>query len=140
MREILFRGKRLDNGEWAYGDLVRSWIQTSKDNGRLIPEIKWQFVDENGEMWNDHEEVDPTTIGQYTGLKDKNGTKIFDGDIVLMIFFKDSEEPYRFTGTAEYKEQWACYVATSNEGSHMVFDESVEVEVIGNIHDKEGTK
>lgn len=72
MREIKFRGKRLDNGEWVYGN-----IQVPKP-----PFAKWFMWDEGSQV-----EVDPNTVGQYTGLKDKNNNAdIFEGDIVAVSF------------------------------------------------------
>lgn len=69
MREILFRGKRVDNGEWVCGYLYRL-------SERLNPFI--MLVNSNAES----HEVILETVGQFTGLCDKNSTKIFEGDVV----------------------------------------------------------
>ena len=72
MREILFRGKRKNDGEWMYGFPVRIY-----DYGGLVWDMHPFNTNEECTM-----EVVPSTIGQFTGLTDNNGKKIFEGDIV----------------------------------------------------------
>ena len=135
MREILFHGKRLDNGAWVEGYLVmkadpllgimNSYILTQEldDNGILRSHMAWY-------------KVDPETVGQYTGLTDKNGKKIFEGDIL-------STENGTFSNTGMghtlfYRGMWTSFYGQDAIGRDC-YDRLYTVcdsrEVIGNIHD-----
>ena len=77
MREIIFRGKRIDNGEWVYGSLFVGFKKCY-----ICPEAIAMYNFDGALCLGGFVEVDPSTIGQYTGLKDTHGQRIFERDII----------------------------------------------------------
>ena len=106
-REILFRGKRTDNDEWVNGWLI-------KDEYGMCIASNDALYHVDGNEWNFEDvEVNPETVGQYTGLTDKNGTKIFEGDIISVEFELDREPEY-----GECPKWYENYVVTFDEVHH----------------------
>lgn len=139
MREILFRGKT-DKGEWCEGFLIGRYDPTQKEDI-----IKSAFID-NGTCFYAPRKVIPETIGQYTGLTAKNGTKIFEGDIV-----KFGKYLYQITfecGSFALLDKQGFMIAKIggiNDHCYSLMnlhleccwedDWAYDIEVIGNIHD-----
>lgn len=117
MREILFRGKRKDNGEWVEGHYGEYY--SGKENVSCISIPKETI---SGSLCYD---VIPETVGQYTGLTDKNGVKVFEGDIVCIF---DGEY---FSGVVKYSNEQGSFTVDDTSLHYWVSD----IEVIGNIHD-----
>lgn len=144
MREILFRGKRLDNLEWAYG-----WYE-------MYPFGKWPVKtsiipsEEAKSGHYEHVEVYPSTVGQYTGLKDKNGKRIFEGDIIksdngeqssISVVKFGEYYPKMFYVMMDIYFPIAQHInangffAESTKHEDMILFKSPFFEIIGNVHD-----
>jgi len=125
MREIIFRGKRIDNGEWVYGYYVRN---------EHMGIIKHIIITDWAQVYVNSFKVDPDTLGQFSGLRDNKrtaefpeGQRIFEGDIV------------NFDGgiaRVEWCNDLACYLAVFADVSDVMLHAiSHRCAVIGNIHE-----
>jgi hypothetical protein len=140
VREYLFRGKRIDNGEWVEGDL----LHPIKSFGWMIVPIG---VEENAH------EVDPSTIGQFTGLTawedytlpvigDLEPIKIYEGDKLSFATFDYNGTDTIHTGTVYYCGAGFWIDCTETEGDDGVYSlsqaraEDDDMRIIGNIHDE----
>ena len=142
MREILFRGK--------YSKKSPDWIEGSfhRDEDTNICEIAYRYYKKEGEtkagIWV-YGVVDPETVGQYTGLKDKNGKKIFEGDIVRLT---DEHNEIEWTAVVvfgnpngEYNWGWQLKAIGEFDGNKDILlwvdmeESGAYCEIIGNIYD-----
>lgn len=128
MRDYLFRGKRIDNGEWVYWNIYGEFCTSKGRRTRLTRktpygEKYYYYIYELKQL------IDPETVGQYTGFTDKNGDKIFDSDVVDIL--TENEE----VGIVTYDE--GCFYVKA-DGFSVDFRNNIngnDLLIIGNIHD-----
>lgn len=117
MREILFRGKCKYINEWIEGDLLH------------LDDNPFAILEREADYFDSFNEVFPETVGQYTGLKDKNGKKIFEGDLIKYNINDNSYD----IGVIEWCYDTWKFVYPILDSSTSIWESRMEV--IGNIHD-----
>lgn len=136
MREILFRGKRIDSGEWIYGNFINTGF-TRIDGSPVV-----LIQNDAGEY-----EVIAATVGQLTGLCDKNSKKIFEGDIIKTHYANAPKADFveqvvfhggKFCAEGSTRGNYKCWEPLADGIKHIPQDKSIYMlscEIIGNISD-----
>ena len=130
-REILFRGKRSDNGEWVKGDLIHG-VAIRTGRMYIIPIVSNLECLEGCDPLDGYNVI-PSSVCQFTGITDKNGTKVFEADVVKHKFRRVWSEQ-EHTSIVVWNDNFMCYYLFDG-ASYIRMREDVIYEVIGNAYD-----
>lgn len=127
MREIIFRGKSVNDGKWHEGSYI------SMLNKEYIADVQLHDIEEI-KLEKAMNEVDPESLGQFTGVIDQHGTKVFEGDICEVIFLQGWFE----VAVVVWHKDQQRYRLDPETGKTYSFSIPRSIKVIGNIHDNPG--
>ena len=133
MREILFKAKRIDNGEWIEGSLItssnRAWISSEKTDSQRL-----RSISNTDAIWRSIEII-PETLRQFTGLYDKNGKKIWENDILMAHFDESYPEDATYEAVEWNVAGWVTHETGSVDRQYLDEFDLEHFEVVGNIFD-----
>jgi uncharacterized phage protein (TIGR01671 family) len=143
-REILFRGKRVDNGEWVDGMLA--YFFDNPKNAMIMPTCYFGTRDFGGEDEKGNPIIEdemamggfinviPETVGQFTGITDKNGGRIFEGDLIEVCENKNGPLTVEFVNA--YVGGWVLSHNSTDQKLSLGARKQSKLQITGNIHDK----
>ena len=130
MREILFKAKRIDNGEWVEGYYQKRYCLSDSEESLI-------FHSDSYKMW-EYAEIAPETLCQFTGLCDKNGKKIWENDILMAHLDESCPEDATYETVEWGVAGFVTREAKSTDRQYLNEFDTKHFEVVGNIFDRPG--